>query len=47
MKDNLLEVGDVLYDNDRWNGIERMVVTALTPKRAKLNDKYYCDKEVK
>ncbi len=46
MKDGMLEVGDILYDITRWNGIARKTVVSLTPKRAKLNDDSYCDKNV-
>jgi hypothetical protein len=46
MKNNLLEVGDVLYDTDRWHGIMQTKVVSLTPKRAKLDTGAYVEKEL-
>lgn len=34
MKDNKLEVGDVLYEYSRWHGLVKHVVDRLTPTTA-------------
>lgn len=34
MKDNKLEVGDVLYESNRWHGLVKHVITRLTPTTA-------------
>lgn len=38
MKDNMLEVGDILYDRERFSsGLIKYTVERLTPKQAVLN----------
>ena len=34
MKDNKLEVGDVLYTNDRWHGVRKSVIDRVTATTA-------------
>lgn len=46
MKDNLLEVGDVLFEYNQWRGLEKYIIDKTTPKQAKSGNSTFL-KEVK